>query len=281
MRRYQEDLFTADMDFQISASPYGNFGDDDFEFEEGDFDEDAPIPKMEYPSNCPNCGDEIVYYQPPSPFRSGGLIVGLYIPSRHYLCRHCLTDRAMIGRFPIWNKIVELRQVRREQKFDHQEFLKRELLLLESEVTVDPVPQTVISEVKSFIEKQKDNAEESDESSQVRFADHGPYTHLRRVPWNSFGSFFNDSPRHQNAVNLSDVVRNWDPDTQTTTLKVSFEDLIAHLDVAAIGPFTAMWYRAFTIRRFIDNPEPPRRSAAELAEEVQKSFDQLNEFKES
>jgi hypothetical protein len=259
MRKYQEEFFTADMDFKISASPYGDFDDEDFEIEDEDFDEDAPIPKVEYPSNCPNCGDEIAYYVPPSPFPSGGLLVGLFIPSRHYLCRHCLTDRAMIGGLPIWNKIIQLREVHRTEKFDHQEFLNRELLLLESEVSISPVPEVVMSEVMEFIERQKDNAAKPEELSQVRFSADGPYTHLRRVPWNPFRPIIIDPPSHQNAVELNDIVQNWDSATQTTSLRIPFETLIAQLDVARIGPLTSMWYRAFTIRQLIDNPEPKQK----------------------
>jgi hypothetical protein len=277
MRKYQEELFTAAMDFQISASPYGNFEDDDFQYEDDGFDEDDPLPEVEYPSNCPNCGDQIVHYQTPSPFRSGGLLVGVFIASRYYLCRHCLTDREMIGHLPIWSRVVELREARRKEKFDHLEFLKRELLLLESEVSVIPVPEAVTAEVMGYVQSQRDKPEGSEQSSHVQFSSDGPYKHLRLTPWPFIRPLSLDSPHDRNAVNLDDVVRNWDPATQTTTLRVPFEKLIAQLNVAAIGPTTAMWYRAHTIRYLIDNPQ--RLTEAQLAALMRNTLKELGDRK--
>jgi L-rhamnose mutarotase len=239
--------FPVDMDYRVVQFSFSGPRAEEDEVDHNSFFRSPP-------SHCPNCGDEIGRYVTPSPFDSGGLIVGLFIPESYLLCFHCVTDRAMIGTFPVWEKILELRSSFRIEKFEHDEFLRRELKIIESYVQGEELPSDAIQEIELYLAERRETYP-TNEQVKTKYLDgetRYPYLRVPRhelFPYLGFGS-----SRHLAKIPKSEVVSQWNPRTQESTIQISAGSVLAHLDVAWIGETTALWFRAFTIRELLKPP---------------------------
>jgi hypothetical protein len=254
--------FPVDLDYQVYEHSlrrprFDEDGDDDYyedEIVDGRerIEDDFFLPFAL--SHCPNCGDKIGRYQTPSPFEPGGLIVGLYIPERYLLCYHCATDRSMIGKFLIWEKILELRHSFREEKFEHDEFLRRELQIINSYVQGDELPSDAIQEIERYLAKRREAfpSREHPETDYFTGESHYPYLSLSRNGLFNIRGF--GSSQNLARISKSEVLAQWNPRTQESTIQISAGSVLAQLDVAAIGETTALWFRAFTIRELLKSP---------------------------
>jgi hypothetical protein len=252
MKKYVEEEFTPEMDFEFAA-------DNRFPLDDEDDDADPPFERFDAPPLCPNCGCKIVLYSPPSPFgrypqRINGIRmvqpVGLFIQTFEWICPHCKTDRQMLGRFDVWNQIVGLRHDFRNEKFDHHEFLTRELVILENLGTSESISSEIRREMAQFV-SDTDRLYQSDEK--IQFDNQTQYAFLNELSVgqlrDQFEVYEDDIP--EAFTSRRHLIQNWDPDTETSAVKVPIEDLIGQIRVESVGPATAYWYRAKTIRAIL------------------------------
>lgn len=247
MNEQPSNHFPLDLDYRVGRNSFYELRTDDDEVDHNSF---FPSP----PSHCPNCGDKIGHYETPSPFEPGGMIVGLFIPERYLLCCHCATDRSMIGKFPIWEKILELRHSFREEKFEHEEFLRRELKIIENYVQGDELPSDAIQEIEHYLAKRREINPAREHSATNYFNGESHYPYMSLPIYDLFNIRGFGSSRRLANIPKSDVLSHWNPRTQESTIQISAGSVLAHLDVAAIGETTALWFRAFTIRELLKSP---------------------------
>jgi len=242
-----DNQFPIDMDFRVVQYSFSGSRAEEDEVDHNSFFRSPP-------THCPNCGDKIGHYETPSPFEPGGMIVGLFIPERYLLCSHCATDRSMIGKFPVWEMILELRRSFRKENFDHDEFLRRELKIIESYVQGEELPSDAIQEIERYLAERRETYPTNEQAKTNYLDGESRYPHLR-VPRHELFTYIGfGSSRHLAKIPKSEVVSQWNPRTQESIIQISAGSVLAHLDVALIGEKTALWFRAFTIRELLKPP---------------------------
>jgi hypothetical protein len=246
MKKYVEEEFTPEMDFEFAA-------DNQVPLDDEEDDADPPFERFDAPPMCPNCGDHIALYSPPYPFGRRGRIqiVGLFIQTTHWICPHCLTDRAMLSRFDVWTQIIELRRAYRVGNFDHRVFLSRELTILESLGATESVNSEVQREVLQYMNAMAvDFAKTRSALDDFFLDDHfnpvHTYPHLfanKMIPPST-------SDLSEPFMTDKDLFMKWNERRS----EISLDFFISKIPVESVGPATAYWYRAKTIRDFLQRP---------------------------